>query len=134
MYLEKILADDNVTDTGGRKLFSKKLTGGERALPVELTTGEGGVLFRVDEPVVAGGKVDLAALRAKVERPKLAFLELLAEHAASRIAVSMNSKAGNYAPTAFVDWEGAKGKSRTVRIAVHKQAMLDLIKGSRVES
>ena len=88
----------------------------------------------MDEPVVAGGKVDLAALRAKVERPKLAFLELLAEHAASRIAVSMNSKAGNYAPKAFVDWEGAKGKSRTVRIAVHKQAMLDLIKGSRVES
>jgi hypothetical protein len=62
------------------------------------------------------------------------FLELLAEHTAKGIAVSMNSKAGNYAPKAFVDWEGTKGKSRTPRIAEHKQAMLDLIKGSRIES
>jgi archaellum biogenesis ATPase FlaH len=134
MYLEKILAEGNVTDTGGRKLFSKKLTGGVRALPIELTTGEGGVLFRMDEPAVEGGPLDLAAGLAEVERPKQAFLDLLAEHDARGIAVSMNSKAGNYAPKAFVDWEGTKGKSRTPRILEHKQAMLDLIKGSRIQS
>jgi archaellum biogenesis ATPase FlaH len=130
MYLEKILAEGNVTDTGGRKLFSKKLTGGERAAPIELITGEGGVLVREREPFVESGQVDLAAGLAEVERPKQAFLDLLAKVAKQGMTVSTNSRAGNYAPKEFVEREGGKGKIE--RIRKYRQVMLDLIDEGRL--
>ena len=128
MYLEKIL--DNVTDTGQRMLISKKLTGGERSSDIKLMTGEGGVLFRESGTVVAGGKLDLAAVLAEVERPKQAFLDLLAKVTKHGMAVSPNSRAGNYAPKEFVEREGGGGKIE--RIRKYKQVMLDLIDEGRL--
>jgi hypothetical protein len=129
MYLEKILADDNVTDTGGRKLFSKKLTSGERAAPIELITGEGGALLRVDEPV-AGGPFNFAAAIAEIERHKQAFLEMLAKFTAQKMAVSSKSGSKNYAPKEFVKREGGKG--RVAREVEYEKAMFDLLDVNRI--
>ena len=121
MYLEKILADDNATDTGGRMLFSKKLTGGVRALPIELTTGEGGVLIRKDEPPLEGGQFNLAAAMAAAEREQQEFLDLVVKYDGQGRPLSPNPGARNYAPKVIAKAEG--GKNRRDREAALERTM-----------
>jgi hypothetical protein len=94
-----VLADDNVTDTGGRLLTIKKLTGGVRSAPIELTTGDGGVLIRKDEPVVEAGPFDPTAGLAALERAKREFLDLVVKYDDQGRPLSPNPGARNYART-----------------------------------
>jgi hypothetical protein len=130
LYLEKVLADDNVTDTGGRLLTIKKLTGGVRSAPIELTTGDGGVLIRKDEPVVEAGPFDPTAGLAALERAKREFLDLVVKYDDQGRPLSPNPGARNYAPNVIAKTEGGKGRRN--RVAELERTMNDLFNEKRL--
>ena len=134
LYLEKVKAEDGVTDTGERMLTIMKLSGGQRPSPIDLVTGEGGVLVRRRAPTVAGGKIDFDAIMAEAERPKKEFLELLGKLTKQNINVSPSPNATNYAPKIMVKREDHVGRTRKSRIAELEQAMNELLDEDRIEN
>jgi hypothetical protein len=131
LYLEKVLADDNVTDTGKRLLTVKKLTGGKRFPPIDLVTGEDGVLVRENQPVVVeGGPFDLTAGLAAFEREHQEFLDLVVKYEEQGRPLSPNPGARNYAPKVIAKAEGGKEKGK--RAAVLERTMNKLFDEKRL--
>jgi hypothetical protein len=70
LWLE-IVYDSQGVPTDERRLHRMKVTGARNGrIPIELVTGQGGVLVRKGEPVVEVGPFNLAAAMAAVEPPR----------------------------------------------------------------
>ena len=134
LWLE-IVYDEFGHATDDRMLHRMKVTGARNdRVPIELTTGAGGVLVLKNMPrVEAGGPLNLSAGLAKVEEDKQEFMDEIESKSAIGVflTASPNSPKG-YAPRAMVNAEG--GKDRLRRIRAKEQIMDALLAEGRIAS
>jgi hypothetical protein len=138
LWLE-IVYDDFGGATEDRLLHRMKVTGAKNdRVPIELTTGAGGVLVLKDAPKVDAGDVKggLNAVLAKIQRDKQEFMDAIEKKAAIGVFLSVSPKSPKgYASKALVDDEGGgRGRDRPARIRAKEQIMNDLLNEGRIVS